>query len=103
MMRGWLDYILMDLAYCAGAFWLASILPRFFAIMTIFAFIFGHFIGASNWFFYDWRLGMETPVIYGVVLSFIIVSVSSRLAPKPKATAEFPAGPLCPARSVCRP
>jgi hypothetical protein len=73
MMRGWENYVLMDLLYCLGAFWLASNLPRFFAVMSIFAFTFGHFIGASNWFFYEWRMGMETPVLYGVVLSGILV------------------------------
>jgi hypothetical protein len=73
MMRGWSDYVLMDLLYCLGAFWLASSLPRFFAVLSIFAFTFGHFIGASNWFFYDWRLGIGTPVLYGIVLSGIIV------------------------------
>jgi len=73
MMRGWEDYVLMDLLYCLGAFWLASNLPRFFAVITILSFTFGHFVGASNWFFYVWRLGMETPVLYGIVLSVTIV------------------------------
>ena len=73
MLRGWPDYVLMDLLYCLGAFWLASNLPRFLAVLSIFAFTLGHFLGASNWSFYDWRLGMETPVLYGIVLSGILV------------------------------
>jgi hypothetical protein len=77
MMRGWSAYVLADLVYCLGAFWLASNLPRFFAVLSIFAFTLGHFIGASNWSFYDWRLGMETPVLYGILLSGILVWTAS--------------------------
>jgi hypothetical protein len=65
LMRGWSHYVLMDLTYCLGAFWLASSLPRFPALLCTLLFTFGHFTGASNWFFYDWRLGMATPVLYG--------------------------------------
>jgi hypothetical protein len=77
MMRGWSAYLLADLVYCLGAFWLVSNLPRFFAALTILAFTLGHFLGASNWFFYDWRLGMETPVLYGILLSGILVWAAS--------------------------
>jgi hypothetical protein len=73
MARGWSDYVLMDLLYCMAALWLASNLPRFPAVLSLFAFTFGHFIGVSNWFFYDWRFGMETPVLYGILLSGILV------------------------------
>jgi hypothetical protein len=79
MMRGWSTYVLADLVYCVAAFWLASKLPRFFAALTIFAFTLGHFLGASNWFFYDWRLGMATPVLYGILLSGILVMTASAL------------------------
>jgi len=78
MMRGWLSYVLVDLTYCLGAFWLVSSVPKFYAVVGIFAFMFGHFIGASNWLFYVWRLGIEAPIIYGVVLSSIIVFLSFR-------------------------
>jgi hypothetical protein len=73
MMRGWPDYVLADLVYCLIAFWLASNLAGFSAVLSTFAFTFAHFIGASNWFFYDWRLGMETPVFYGMAISATLV------------------------------
>jgi hypothetical protein len=77
MMRGWSAYVLSDLVYCLGAFWLVSKLPRLLATLTIFAFTLGHFLGASNWFFYDWRLGVATPVLYGILLSGILVWTAS--------------------------
>jgi len=78
MVRGWQDYVLMDLLYCLGALWLVSVAPRFYAAVILFTFTFGHFGGGSNWFFYVWRLGMEAPVIYGIVLSSTIVFLSFR-------------------------
>jgi hypothetical protein len=76
MLRGWGAYVLMDLFYGLGVFLLASYLPRFFAMMVIFGFTFGYFDGASNWLFYERRLGMEAPVLYGVVLSAVLVFAS---------------------------
>jgi hypothetical protein len=76
MIRGWYAYLFMNLIYIAGAFWLASILPRMGALICVFCFILTGFIGASNWFFYRWRMGMEVPVIYGIVLSAILVLLS---------------------------
>lgn len=73
MLRGWIAYVLMDLFYCLGVFLLASFLPRFFAMMVIFGYTFGYFDGASNWLYYEWRLGMAAPVIYGIVLSSTLV------------------------------
>lgn len=70
---GWMAFLLYDLFYAWAAFQLASILPKMIALVCIFAFIFGHFTGASNWFFYEWRMGMQAPLIYGATLSVIIV------------------------------
>jgi hypothetical protein len=33
----------------------------------------GGFCGGSNWLFYEWRLGMQTVVFYGLLLSTVIV------------------------------
>jgi uncharacterized membrane protein YczE len=71
--RGWGTYALMELLLCLGLFFLASSLPRFSAIMFIFGFTFGFFDGASSWLFYERKLGMQAPVIYGTVLSAIVV------------------------------
>src|SRR5579871_1459864 len=76
MLRGWVAFLLFDLFYCLGLFLLASFLPRFYAMMVIFGYTFGYFDGASNWLFYEWRLGMQAPVMYGIVLSSIIVFLS---------------------------
>jgi hypothetical protein len=101
MMWGWMDYVLMDLLYCLGAFWLASTVPRFFAVVIIFAFTFAHFIGASNWFFYVWRLGMEVPVVYGIVLSSIIVFLSFRRSEESNSKVEQSSTPAAAPRAVC--
>ncbi len=33
----------------------------------------GGFCGGSNWLFYEWRLGLQGPVVYAVLLSIVIV------------------------------
>lgn len=73
MQHGWYAYVAVDLIYCAGAFLLASSLPRFFSWICLFLFIFSHFVGGSNWLFYVWRLGMEAPVFYGIVIATLMV------------------------------
>lgn len=73
MQHGWWAYVLADAVYCGGALLLASRLPRFFAWVCLLGFTFGHFVGGSCWFFYEWRLGMEAPVIYGTLISALMV------------------------------
>ena len=74
--RGWQGYFLFDLVVISGTFLLASILPRTIALIWVFSATLGGFIGSSNWSFYDWRMGMETPVGYGMVLSIAIVALA---------------------------
>jgi hypothetical protein len=71
--RGWKDYLLFDLAYLSGTFLLVSILPRMTALICIFSFMFGHVMGLSTWMFYRWRMGMEAPATYGIVVSVAVV------------------------------
>ena len=73
MGHGWWAYFLYDAVYAWGAFLLVSKLPRMTALVCAFAFILGHFNGVSCWFFYEWRMGMKTPVIYGVMLGVVVV------------------------------
>lgn len=101
MMRGWLAYVVADLVYCLAAFRLVSFLPRLYASIGIFVFTFVHFIGASNWFFYVWRLGMEAPAIYGIVLSSIIVLLSCRRIPKPNEVPDVAVRPTSVLLSFC--
>jgi hypothetical protein len=76
MTRGWYAYLFMNLIYISVAFLLGSMLPRMWALICVFCFILVGFIGGSNWFFFHWRMGMEAPVIYGILLSAIIVWAS---------------------------
>ncbi len=101
MVRGWYDYILADLAYCLGAFWLASTLPRFYAVTVLFAFTFGHFLGGSNWFFYVWRMGMESPVAYGIAISLLMVLVASRRNEKSNPMAGQTSASVDAAKAAC--
>ena len=71
--QGWYAFVFRDLIYFFGIFWLVLILPKRWALICIFYFMLTGFVGASNWFFYEWRMGMETPVIFGIILSVIIV------------------------------
>ena len=76
--HGWWAYALLDLVYFVGAFRLVSSLRGASGLICAFSFIFIHFVGASNWFFYEWRLGMEAPVAFGALLSTVVVWVSFR-------------------------
>jgi hypothetical protein len=73
MLRGWTIALLFYLFYLAGAFLLVSTLSSTPALICLFAFLFGHFYGASTWLFFHWKLGMEAPVAYGILLSAILV------------------------------
>ena len=33
----------------------------------------GGLFGGSNWLFYEWRLGLQAPILYSMVLSFMVV------------------------------
>ena len=76
--RGWIYYLGLDLILAAGQFALITILPLPVAFVCVFAFIFGSFVGASNWFFYEWRLGWSAPIAYGTILSTLIVLLAFR-------------------------
>jgi hypothetical protein len=71
--RGWIAGVLFYLVYLAATFLLVSVVSTMTARICIFALLFSHFNGASTWLFYRWRLGMEAPVFYAVLLSAIIV------------------------------
>lgn len=76
LIQGWFAYVMFGMVYCLGVYWLASALPKKWALTCIFYFILVSFIGGSNWFFYVWRMGMESPVIYGIILSTVIVNLA---------------------------
>ena len=74
--HGWYAFIFMFFIFFSGIFWLVSVLPGRLAFLPVFYFMFVNFVGASCWFFYEWRMGMETPVISGIIMSVIIVSLA---------------------------
>ena len=73
LLRGWIAGVLFYLVYLVSTYLLVSIDSRNTALVCIFAMVFGHFSGASSWLFFRWRLGMQAPVLYGALLSTVIV------------------------------
>ena len=73
LIHGWYTYLLVHMIFIMGIFWLVSIFPKRIGLICIFFFMFGGFVGASCWFFYVWRLGMQAPVIFGIIISLFIV------------------------------
>ena len=74
--QGWYAFVFMCFMFFVGIYWLATILPKRFALMLVLYFMFVNFVGASCWFFYEWRLGMKAPAIFGIMLSVLIVSLA---------------------------
>jgi len=73
LLRGWIAGVAFYLVYLCATFLLVSVAPRTTALLCSFALLFGHFSGASSWLFFRWRLGMQAPILYGVLLSTFIV------------------------------
>jgi hypothetical protein len=71
--RGLLVYLLFSLVYIAAIFLLVSVFPRRLSLIITFAFILCHFLGASTWLAYRWHLGVAGPIVYGIILSVLIV------------------------------
>jgi hypothetical protein len=78
--RGLSVYLLFSLVYVTVTFLIVSVVPRRPGLIVIFAFILGHFLGASTWLAYRWHLGVKGPIIYAIVLSVFIVLLAF---PKP--------------------
>ena len=74
--HGWMCYCVEQLVYAAGAFLLASILPRRCALVVLFALILGHFDGASSWLAHRWHFGTTGMVVYAIILAAIIVPLA---------------------------
>ena len=87
--QGWLAYSLEQLAYAAGAFLLASILPRRCALVMLFALILGHFDGASSWLAHRWHFGTTGMVIYAILLAAIVVWSAFPAPGKPNAGSDL--------------
>ncbi len=72
---GWYYFVLYDLVYSGILFLLVFFIPKRMALILIFCFILIHFAGASCWYYFEWRIGIQSFVILGIILSIIIVLV----------------------------
>jgi len=71
--RGLSVYLLFSLIYIVVIFLVVSVLPRKCSLTVTFAFILCHYLGASTWLAYHWHLGVVGPILYGIILSLLIV------------------------------
>jgi len=74
--HGWPVYILTTVVYISVVFFLVSILPRRLGLVSVFAFILGHYFGASTWLNYYWHFGINAPIIYGIILGVVFVQLA---------------------------
>ncbi|HEY1803379.1 MAG TPA: hypothetical protein VGG45_02760 [Terracidiphilus sp.] len=81
--RGWAAFVGYDVFYIAAIFWLATVLPEIGGAIWAFGWVFAGFVGISCWCFYEWRMGMQTPVLFGCILSALIVLAVFTRAPSP--------------------
>jgi hypothetical protein len=58
--------------YVIAAFLLVSSLPRRLAIAALFAYVFGHYAGASSWLVYEYNFGVKSAVAYAVLLAIAV-------------------------------
>ena len=71
--RGLPFYITDSVMIVLLLFLIVSTIPRRIALVVAFTVIFSHFFGASFWLCYHWHFGVAGPLIYGMVLSLILV------------------------------
>ncbi len=71
--KGWWAFAAYILAQIAGPWLLLVRLPPVTGWALAFGVAIGGFCGGSNWLFYEWRLGLQAPVVYGMLLSIVIV------------------------------
>jgi len=82
--RGLPVYLLFSVIYILVVLWFVSVVPRRCSLIVIFAFLLGHFLGASTWLAYRWHFGVAGPIVYGIILSVLIV-LSAFPDPAPQA------------------
>lgn len=76
LLHGWVAFALYDVAYCVCILLLPVLLPRAAAMICMFALLLGGYGGACNWFFYEWRMGIVVPILYGFLLAALIVVIT---------------------------
>jgi len=78
MARGFTTALLVDVVYLAGSWLLVSRLPWRIGLTLLFALLLGHYFGASTWICFHYKLGVQGMVLYGVLVSVLVVLVGFR-------------------------
>jgi hypothetical protein len=73
--KGWLAYAAYILVQIAVPWLLAMRASRLTGWAIALTFTLGGLFGGSNWLFYEWRLGLQAPLVYGMLLSILIVQL----------------------------
>src|SRR5208282_940342 len=73
LVHGWPYYCLDSLVVIALMFLIVSVIPRWIALFVLFYYILNHYFGASGWLYYHWNFGVGGLLIYGAILSAILV------------------------------
>jgi hypothetical protein len=71
--KGWWAFAAYNLVETAGPWLLALRVSPVTGWAVAFGMALGGFFGGSNWLFYEWRLGLQAPVVYAMLLSIVIV------------------------------
>jgi hypothetical protein len=81
----WWAYAAYIVALIAIPWLLSMRVSRGTGWMMILGMTLGGLFGGSNWLFYEWRLGLQLPVLYGTILSLLTVRrlLRSGVATKP--------------------
>ncbi|HZF01341.1 MAG TPA: hypothetical protein VE344_05530 [Methylomirabilota bacterium] len=86
-------YLLDSLITISLLFLFVSIISRKIALIVIFTVILNHYFGASFWLCYHWNFGIGGPLIYGIILSTIIVLLVFPTPDKTSSEKSFPNKP----------
>lgn len=73
--KGWWAFAAYNLVEIAGPWLLALRVAPVTGWAVAFGMALGGFFGGSNWLFYEWRLGLQAPLIYAMLLSIVIVGL----------------------------
>jgi len=86
--RGWYSFIAEQILIAAFFYWLTGSLARRWGLIIACCYILAGFTGASNWLFFEWRLGMPAVAGLGFLLSVLVMmSIFATLARSPPAEA----------------
>lgn len=70
---GWWAYVAYIVVWAAVPWLFALRASRFTGWTIALGMALGGLFGGSNWLFYEWRLGLQAPLIYGMVISLLVV------------------------------